>query len=103
MINVRVDASREGAILSVRVQPRAKREGVVGVHDGALKVALRAPPVDGAANAALLRCLAKTFEVPMRTLSISTGTTGRKKRILFSGIDPVAIRQRISSVLGLDE
>ena len=103
MTTVRIDASREGALLSVRVQPRAKREGIIGVHDGALKIALRAPPVDGAANSALLKRLAKTFEVPMKTLSISSGATGRQKRILFGGMTPETLRARIDVHLSRGE
>lgn len=99
MTTVRIDPSRKGAVLSVRVQPRAKREGIVGVHDGALKIALRAPPIEGAANRALLKRLATTFECPMKSVSIASGTTGRSKRILFEGMAVGDLRAAVDGLL----
>jgi len=96
---VRIDPSRKGALLSVRVQPRARREGIVGIHDGALKIALRAPPLEGAANTALLKRLAKTFEVPMKSLSITSGASGRKKRILFGGVSVEELRRWVDALV----
>ncbi|MCA9540102.1 MAG: YggU family protein, partial [Myxococcales bacterium] len=81
-----VTARDDGAILAVRVQPRARREGVVGLHGDAVKIALRAPPVDGAANAALLALLAKLVDVPVARLRIVAGQTGRLKRIHFADL-----------------
>lgn len=57
----------------VRVAPRASREAIVGEHDGALKVALTAPPVDGAANAALVALIAGALGVPKRAVTLVRG------------------------------
>jgi uncharacterized protein (TIGR00251 family) len=76
-----------GVEIAVLVQPRASRTRVVGLHDGLLKIQLAAPPVDGAANEALLEFLADALEVPRRALALVGGETSRRKRVSVSGID----------------
>jgi uncharacterized protein (TIGR00251 family) len=66
-------------VLTLHVQPGAKRTEVAGVHGDALKLRLAAPPVDGAANAELLRFLADAFGVPSRRVAIVRGATSRRK------------------------
>ncbi len=72
--------------IAFQVQPRAKRTEVVGWHDDAIKIHLRAPPVDGAANDELVRFLAKQTGVPRSAITIVSGRTSRKKRILLEGV-----------------
>lgn len=73
---------RDGKLLlSVRVQPRAGREEIIGPHDGALKIRITAPPVDGRANSALITFLAKTFGVPRSAVRLLSGEAGRVKRL----------------------
>ncbi len=74
-----------GVRFAVRVQPRASRDGVLGVQDGALRVALTAPPVDGEANAALVAWLAKRLKVARRDVTIVQGETGRSKVVEVGG------------------
>lgn len=64
---------------SVKVQPRASRNEIVGVLGGALKVKLTAPPVDGAANAALIELFSSELGVPKRKISIISGESARTK------------------------
>lgn len=72
----------EGAItFTLRVQPRATKSAVVGEMEGALKLKLAAPPVDGAANEELIRFLAKLFAVPRRSVLILSGATAKTKII----------------------
>ncbi len=78
-----------GVELSLHLQPRASRTEVVGVHDGALKLRVAAPPVDGEANDELIRFLAKTLGVAKGQVTIVSGATGRKKRVRVEGVDPV--------------
>ena len=75
-----------GVRFSVRVQPRASRSEVCGVHGGALKIRLGAPPVDGAANEALVQLLADELGVPRRTIRIVSGTASRSKVVQVDGI-----------------
>lgn len=70
----------------VRLQPRASRDEVAGVLDGALRVRLHAPPVDGAANDALVAFLAERLSVPRRGVRIVTGATSRMKTIEIEGV-----------------
>ena len=72
-------------VLQFHVQPRASRTEVVGWHGDAIKVRLAAPPVDGAANAALLTFLADTLDVPRTSVRLVSGSTSRRKRIAITG------------------
>jgi uncharacterized protein (TIGR00251 family) len=70
----------------VRVQPRASRSEIAGVYGDALKVRLSAPPVDGAANVALIEFLADVFAVGRRDVRILAGETSRSKIVEVEGI-----------------
>lgn len=74
-----------GATLRVRVSPRASRDEVAGERDGALVVRLTAPPVEGQANAALVRFLARRLGVAASTVSVARGAKGRDKVLLVAG------------------
>jgi uncharacterized protein (TIGR00251 family) len=82
-----------GVRFSVRVQPRAGRGMIAGVHGGALKVRLASAPVDGAANAELIALLAARLEVPKRDVRIVNGETGRTKVIEVHGVDAQRVRE----------
>jgi uncharacterized protein (TIGR00251 family) len=71
----------DALVLSLHVQPGAARTEVSGTHGDALKVRLAAPPVDGKANAALLRHLADAFAVPLRQVTLVRGETSRQKKV----------------------
>lgn len=84
---------QDGAItFEVRVAPRASRNRVIGVHEGALKVALTAPPVDGAANAALRTLLAKALGVAKSEVEILRGDRARIKLLRVHGISASEVR-----------
>lgn len=68
-------------IFNVRVVPRASCSEIVGEHDGALKVRLAAPPVDGAANNELIKTLAKAFGVSKSSVEILSGETSKTKQV----------------------
>lgn len=72
--------------LRVRATPRASRNAILGPHDGATRIALTAPPVEGAANAALLIYLADLFDVPKRSLTLISGQSSRTKLVRIEGI-----------------
>lgn len=71
---------------AVRVHPRASRSEVLGAHGEALKVRLASPPVDGAANAALIDLLADVLDVPRRAVRITAGKASRLKVVEIDGI-----------------
>jgi uncharacterized protein (TIGR00251 family) len=76
-----------GVEIDVRVVPRASRSALDGVRQGAFLIRLAAPPVDGAANEALVTFLAELLGVPKRNVTIKSGEKGRQKRVAVSGID----------------
>jgi len=85
----------EGLTLRVRVQPRAARDAIGGEREGALVVRLAAPPVEGAANAALVRFLGKTLGIAPSAVEIVKGATGRQKLVAIAGLDAASARQRL--------
>jgi uncharacterized protein (TIGR00251 family) len=77
---------RDGKVVfKVQVVPRASRTEVVGERNGALRVRLAAPPVDGAANDELIRILARTFRVARSSVRIVSGQTARVKQVSIEG------------------
>ena len=81
--------------LVIRLQPRSRRNAVVGEREGAVLIALQAPPVDGAANAALLRFLADQLDLPRSALSLVHGATSRQKWIAIEGLSVAEARRRL--------
>jgi uncharacterized protein (TIGR00251 family) len=73
----------EGVVLELSVVPGAKRTELVGLHDGALRVRLAAPPVDGKANEALTAWLAGQLGLPRRDVSLLRGASARRKQMLL--------------------
>ena len=84
-----------GCTLSVRVHPGAKRNAVTGTHDGALKIALTAPPADGRANAALVSFVAERLGVPRASISLLTGATSRSKTLRILGLTSVEAEEKL--------
>lgn len=78
--------------LRVKVAPRAAHARVLGEHDGALKVSLTAPPVDGAANEALIALIADALRLPKRAVTITHGYTSKLKTVRIAGANEAAIR-----------
>jgi uncharacterized protein (TIGR00251 family) len=79
----------------VRVQPRASRTELAGRHGDALKVRIAAPPVDGAANEALVRFLADRLDVSRSAVQVEAGATGRTKVVAVTGIGVAAAMRRL--------
>ena len=81
------------AHLNVRLQPRAQRDEVVGERDGAVVIRVKAPPVDGRANEAVIALVAKTLRVPKRAVTLTHGHQSRDKRLRIEGVDDPALRR----------
>ena len=75
-----------GVELAVLVQPRASRTKLVGEHDGRLKIALAAPPVDGEANAALIEFISDALGRRKSDVELLDGATSRRKRLAVRGV-----------------
>ena len=83
----------ESVTLSIRIQPRASRNEIILRADGGIKIRLTAPPVDGAANEALIRFLADTFDVSKSQVEIVSGHTARDKIVRINGIAKATIEK----------
>jgi uncharacterized protein (TIGR00251 family) len=85
---------QDGAVsFDILVQPRAAHTKVGPVHDGRLKIAVTAPPVDGEANAALIDLLARRLQVARAAIEILAGQTGRRKTVRVRGVSRTAIEE----------
>ncbi|MDP9375150.1 MAG: DUF167 domain-containing protein [Chloroflexota bacterium] len=87
----------DGVMIPVRALPRAGRNAVGGVTEGALRVRLTAPPVEGAANRALIAFLAGVLGVPARDLTIAGGERGRRKLVHVRSLTPDEARRRLAA------
>ncbi len=81
--------------MRLRVQPRASRDAIVGWRDGALRVSVSAPPVEGEANRALGVLLARALGVPPSAVRVVRGTRGRDKLVRIEGVTDEQIRARL--------
>jgi len=88
----------EGVRFAVLAAPRAPRSEVAGVHGGALKVRLAAPPVDGAANKELVAALAKFFGTPKAAVAVTAGRSSRRKTALVRGMDAAGFISRVAAL-----
>ena len=86
-----VVASVNGCIINCLATPRSSRNALVAWHDGRLKVALAAPPVDGEANKTLVKFMAEVLQVPKSTVTVASGATGRRKAIAVSNISAAEV------------
>ena len=86
MLDIRQD--KGGASFAVKVAPRASQNKISQIADGALKVRLTAPPVDGAANQALVKLLAKALGLSKSKVRVIKGFKSRDKRVLVEGLEP---------------
>ena len=76
-------------------QPGAKQTQCVGLHDGKPKIQLKAPPVDGAANKALIGFLSDVLGVPKSAITIALGASGRTKRVEVAGLSDEELSRRL--------
>jgi uncharacterized protein (TIGR00251 family) len=86
-------------ILNIRVIPRASKSAIAGKRGDALLVRLSAPPVEGAANDALVEFLAKAFGQPRRNVTLVSGHKSRDKRVSIEGISESDLTARLSAIL----
>jgi uncharacterized protein (TIGR00251 family) len=87
----------DGVSFAVRLQPRARRNAIVGELGDALKIALTAPPLDGRANEACVEFLADFLGLPRSSITIASGQGSRNKVIRVIGISVAEIRRRLGT------
>jgi len=91
LLDLQASIERGTVTLAVRVQPRASRNEVAGVMQGALKIRLQAPAVDDRANEALCELLAELLKRPKSAVRILAGERSRTKRIEVFGVTPAEV------------
>ena len=92
-------AREERVILAVRLVPRSKKNRLAGIHDGRLKIAVTAPPVEGKANQGLLEFLAKLLDCPKSAVSIEQGELNREKLVAIRGVPVNLVAARLDEAL----
>lgn len=85
----------EGVYLSLKLQPRASRNQVQGLHGNELKISVTAPPVDSAANGALIEFLAESLHMSRSSIQLVRGQTSRHKTIFISGVRAADVASRL--------
>lgn len=93
--NDAIQQTPTGVSIRIYVAPQSSANKVVGVHNGAIKVALTAPPVEGAANKALVEFLAKLLGVPRSGVGIIAGETSRQKIVQVRGIEVGKVQSKL--------
>lgn len=89
-----------GVEIRLLVQPRASRNRLVGLQGDELKIALTAPPVEGAANKACCTFVARLCRLPRNSVILVSGETSRHKRLLLEGVDAVEIDRLLAGLAG---
>ena len=92
---IAVHETAAGVTFQVKVQPRARRNAIVGALGDALKVTLTAPPVNGRANDACIELLSDTLRVARSSIAVVAGHSSRRKIIRVSGITAAQLRERL--------
>lgn len=88
----------DGCTLAVRVHPGAKKNDIAGIHAGAVKISLTAPPVDGRANEALIEFVAELLRIPRARVVLVSGATGRMKLLRITGKSAAEVRSALFPV-----
>jgi uncharacterized protein len=88
--------STEGTHLAIKLQPRASRQKILGVHGSELRMSVTAPPVDAAANRALIEFLGELLQVSRSQIELIRGQTSRHKTVRIKGLSPEKILERLN-------
>ena len=98
-MSLTIGSADGGATITVRLLPRSSRPGVGGVREGALELRVGAPPVEGRANEAARRLLAKLLGLPPSAVLVAAGARSRQKVFRLEGIAPDELRRRLELLI----
>ena len=99
MPNEYVKETPQGAVLMVMAAPRSSKTEIVEIQQDRVKIKVKAPPVDGEANSALVEYLSKTFKIPKKSVILEKGQTGKQKSFLLVGLNQIQVCQTIEAIL----
>ena len=91
--------SKKGLTFDIQVIPHASRAEIAGVQEGAFKVKVTAPPVEGAANEACIKLLARELGLKKSQMEISSGVKSRKKTVMIKDISKAELETKINNIL----
>jgi len=89
------EAGHEDTRIHVRLSPRSAQNAILGKEDGVYRIKVKAPPLEGRANKALIALIAKALRVPKRDVEISSGDKSRDKTLLIRGLTPKEVEERL--------
>ncbi|WP_118795450.1 DUF167 family protein YggU [Haemophilus haemolyticus] len=92
-----IEQNKDGIRLRIFLQPKASKDYITGIHDDELKITITAPPIDGQANAHLLKFLSKSFKVPKSSIILEKGELSRHKQVWIP--EPKLIPKEIQNLL----
>ena len=95
---VRLRDSKRGLTFDIQVIPHASRAEIAGVQEGAFKIKVTAPPVEGAANEACIKLLARELGLKKSQMEISSGAKSRKKTVLIKDISKAELETKINNI-----
>jgi len=90
-----ITKTERGCKLILFIQPKASKNEIIGPHNGALKIKITAPPVDGKANAELVEFLSEVLKIPKRRIEILKGETGRNKSVEILDVTEADLRHKL--------
>ncbi len=88
-----LESNKDGTYIRLRIQPGSSKKGICGVYGEALKVKLFAPPVEGAANKALIALLSKALHIKKTSMSITSGERSKDKRVFVEGVTKKELKE----------
>lgn len=97
---IEVHDTSAGATFPIKLQPRARKNQIMGEMDGVLKLAVTAPPVENAANEACIEFLARLLRVPRSSVTIASGQHSRRKIIRVAGLSADTVRKQLATSTG---
>ncbi|MGB3209843.1 MAG: DUF167 domain-containing protein [Desulforhopalus sp.] len=90
-------------VIRLHVQPNASKSRIIGLHDGCLKLAVAAPPIEGKANKEVVKFLATILGVPGRDVTVKSGVQSRKKTVVVKNLDGIEIRSVLEKILAVEK
>ena len=100
---IRLESTPQGTLIAVRAHPGAKHNGILGEHDGALRVAVTAAPDKGKANQAIVQMLADAFGLSKSSIEIVSGQTSRQKKFLLHGLKNSEVTKLLERITARDQ
>jgi len=98
-VKIKLRQRKNGITLECRISPRAGQNAIRGVRDGALSIALNAPPIEGRANKALIEFISRLLHVPRSHIEIIKGQRGRQKTLFIQDVSKDSVMKNIQDVI----